>query len=328
MLPARQRREVNNACARTSGQAWQSHGRSTATMTEDQRLLEAPREPISCKRNCTGRNQEVVHNTAQLPTNIIHTNSTPEYLPMSTVCHVRSKHICVGASRTATNACAHELDAQIPSCNERLRRIRHCSGGLGGFSDRREESGWCTFLPITDGQRMGAQPLEPQDGHLVMAFHAQDILDRSVFAACRTRLIRAKTPSVLIRQRGFRHESKTWTLANVHEVKTKVDALARAHEDHGTMFNGQWVPLITQFKGLFASNLEDTAASTILLETFEEKLPHGCIKAEELAQELLGPPSLGPCSVCAQLDPLAPRASMSCENMVVCRSGYCNPPKC
>ena len=129
-----------------------------------------------------------------------------------------------------------------------------------------------------------------------MACRVQDILDREVFVSLHHTVEGFKeavtaglgiNPAV-----GFSHSRemakmvKAWHSAKVQaEVKTKVDAVAKAHGEPISMLKCDWISLMTRFGDQHGENVhESRLPAQSYFENFEEALCDGWLEAERLDQ--------------------------------------------
>ena len=174
-----------------------------------------------------------------------------------------------------------------------------------GFAQARAPSkNFVTALDMTPEDKQGAPPLEPafeallRSGNIhedvIMACRVQDILDREVFVSLHHTVEGFKEavtaglgidPAV-----GFSHSRemakmvKAWNSAKVQaEVKTKVDAVAKAHGEPISMLKCDWISLRTRFGDQHGDNVhESRLPAQSYFENFEEALSDGSLEAERL----------------------------------------------
>ena len=129
-----------------------------------------------------------------------------------------------------------------------------------------------------------------------MACRVQDILDREVFVSLHHTVEGFKeavtaglgvNPAV-----GFSHSRemaklvKAWNSAKVQaEVKTRVDAVAKAHGEPISMLKCDWISLMARFGDQHGENVhESRLPAQSYFENFEEALSDGSLEAERLDQ--------------------------------------------
>ena len=95
---------------------------------------------------------------------------------------------------------------------------------------------------------------------------------------------------------GFSHSCemakmvKAWNIAKVQaEVKTKVDAVAKAHGEPISMLKCDWVSLMTRFGDQHGDNIHETRLrAQSYFENFEEALADGSLEVGRLDQVVNG----------------------------------------
>ena len=180
------------------------------------------------------------------------------------------------------------------------------STSTGSAQARAPSKNFFKALDMTPEEKQGAPPLEPafeallRSGNIhedvIMACRVQDILDREVFVSLHHAVEGFKeavtaglgiNPAV-----GFSHSRekdkmvKAWNSAKVQaEVKTKVDAVARAHGEPISMLKCDWISLMTRFGDQHGENVhESRLPAQTYFENFEEALSDGSLEAERLDQ--------------------------------------------
>ena len=79
---------------------------------------------------------------------------------------------------------------------------------------------------------------------------------------------------------------KAWRTSSLHaEVKSKADAVQKAHGEPIQMLSEDWASLMRQFKEKFGRNIHASKLpAQSYYEAFQEKLSEGSLAAETLAQ--------------------------------------------
>ena len=176
------------------------------------------------------------------------------------------------------------------------------STSTGLAQARAPSKNFVTALDMTPEEKQGAPPLEPafeallRSGNIhedvIMACRVQDILDREVFVSLHYTVEGFKeavsaglgiVPAV-----GFSHNRemakmvKAWNSAKVQaDIKTKVDAVAKAHGEPVSMLKCDWISLMTRFCDQHGDNVhESRLLAQTYFENFEEALSDGSLEAE------------------------------------------------
>ena len=162
------------------------------------------------------------------------------------------------------------------------------------------------FLTFTSEQIAASPPLDPVFEHMlrssfvhenvITAIRVQKIRNAATFAAMDSTAEDLKETckeafGIDPSKYGISHKVE-W--ANVHnawlaskvnvEVKTKVEAVTRAHGQPITLLTADWASLIVQFKTQYGMSIHDAKLpAQSYYESFEERLHNGIIEAETLA---------------------------------------------
>ena len=185
------------------------------------------------------------------------------------------------------------------SFRQLLPRLLYCSSrdSIGVMAD---------FLTFTSEQIAASPPLDPVFEHMlrssfvhenvITAIRVQKIRNAATFAAMDSTAEDLKETckeafGIDPSKYGISHKVE-W--ANVHnawlaskvnvEVKTKVEAVTRAHGQPITLLTADWASLIVQFKTQYGMSIHDAKPpAQSYYESFEERLHNGIIEAETLA---------------------------------------------
>ena len=171
---------------------------------------------------------------------------------------------------------------------------------------RAPSNNFVSTLEMTAEEKATAPQLEPafeallRSGNIhedvILACRVQDILDREVFVSLLHTVEgfkEAVTAGLGINAAvGFSHSRemakmvKAWNSEKVQvEVKTKVDAVAKAHDEPISMLKCDWVSLMTRFGDQHGDNIhESTLLAQSYFENFEKALADGSLEAERLDQ--------------------------------------------
>ena len=171
---------------------------------------------------------------------------------------------------------------------------------------RAPSKNFVSTLAMSGEEKATAPRLEPafeaplRSGNIheevIWTCRVQDILDREVFVALHhtvegfMQAVSARLgidPAV-----GFSHNRdvakvvKAWNCAKIQaEVKTKVDAVAKAHGEPISVLKCDWVSLMTRFGDQHGDNMHETRLpAQSYFESFEDALADGSLEAERLDQ--------------------------------------------
>ena len=173
---------------------------------------------------------------------------------------------------------------------------------------RAPSKNFVSTLEMSADEKATAPPLEPafeallRSGNIheevIWACRIQDILDREVFVALH-HTVEGFTQAVsaglgIDPAMGFSHNRemakmvKAWNSAKIQaDIKTKVDAVAKAHGEPVSMLKCDWISLMTRFGDQHGDNIhESRLPAQSYFENFEEALADGSLEAERLDQVL------------------------------------------
>ena len=171
---------------------------------------------------------------------------------------------------------------------------------------RAPSKNFVSTLEMSAEEKATAPQLEPafeallRSGNIhegvILACRVQDILDREVCVSLHHTVAgfkEAVTAGIGINPAvGFSHSRemakmvKAWNSAKVQaEVKTNVDAVAKAHGEPISMLKCDWVSLMTRFGDQHGDNIHETKLpAQSYFENFEAALADGSLEAEKLDQ--------------------------------------------
>ena len=173
---------------------------------------------------------------------------------------------------------------------------------------RAPSKNFVSTLEMSADEKATAPQLEPafeallRSGNIheevIWACRIQDILDREVFVALH-HTVEGFTQAVsaglgIDPAMGFSHNRemakmvKAWNSAKIQaDIKTKVDAVAKAHGEPVSMLKCDWISLMTRFGDQHGDNIhESRLPAQSYFENFEEALADGSLEAERLDQVL------------------------------------------
>ena len=161
------------------------------------------------------------------------------------------------------------------------------------------------FLAVSEEQKANAKPLETAfeallrtvdlDEELITILRVRNVHDREIFSSLEMNEEKFRdtiASACGIDNTNFEHKLeiaklvKAWRTSSLQaEVKSKVDAVQKAHGEPIQMLSEDWASLMRQFKEKIGRNIHASKLpAQSYYEAFQEKLSEGSLAAETLAQ--------------------------------------------